>query len=70
MAFYHVHYHGETVQKLKEKFNGHISGFRNSEKHGNCRILCEDFNVGLCKGGTYKFKSYKTLRALSLGGPK
>ena len=65
-----MQYRGETVQKLKEKFNGRISGFCNSEKHGDCRIICEHFNVGLCKGVTYKFKSYKTLRALVLGGPK
>ena len=48
-----LQYVGETAQKLNERFNLHITGFRHPKKHGHCRVLTEHFTTGKCKGAKY-----------------
>ena len=43
---YHMNYASETVQNLKEKFNGRRTGFEHTDKHRFCKILFRRFNEG------------------------
>jgi len=57
----YLQYVGETAQKLNERINFHKTGFRHPSKHGHCKILSDHFNVGVCKGASYKVQIVEKL---------
>ena len=57
----YLQYVGETAQKLNERINFHKTGFRHPTKHGHCKILSDHFNVGMCKGASYKVQIIEKL---------
>ena len=47
-----LHHVRETAQKLIKWFNWHITGFNQSSKYGLCRILSDNFHIGICRNTT------------------
>mgnify|MGYP001792462320 CR=1 FL=1 len=48
-----LQYVGETVQRVKDRFNTHRRCMKNPNKDNSANILCNHFNSGLCKRATY-----------------
>ena len=48
-----LHYVGETVQSLKDRFSGHRTGMKNPFPDNRCKVLSKYFGVGLCRTANY-----------------
>ena len=48
-----LHYVGETVQSLRDRFSGHRAGMKNPFADNKSKILSKHFSVGLCKNANY-----------------
>ena len=50
----------ETVQKLKKRFNWHITSFNQCSKHGFYCILSDHYHKGLYRNDTYSVQTLET----------
>ena len=48
-----LQYVGETVQSLRDKFSGHMTGMKNPIADNKCTIFSKHFGVGLCRNANY-----------------
>ena len=48
-----LQYVGETVQSLRERFNGHRTGMKNSFADNKCKVLSKHISVSLCRNQNY-----------------
>ena len=54
------------MQTLRKRFNTHRAGMKDSSKDNTCKILCDHFNSGLCKGSDYKLNIIEKLEGTGI----
>ena len=48
-----LQYVGETVQSLRDRFNGHRTGMKNPSTDNKSKVLSENFGVSFCRTANY-----------------